>query len=88
MLFVSINFSLEKDFAEIFPAFVNFNIMLCNFRAQQICIRVLKCDTGVYLWYSVTKINRSVGSLLRSRYQGRHPLTRETHSFPFVFENQ
>ena len=36
MLFVSINFSLEKDFAEIFPAFVNFNIMwcnLCNFRA-------------------------------------------------------
>ena len=25
MLFVSINFSLEKDFAEIFPAFVNFN---------------------------------------------------------------
>ena len=34
MLFVSINFSLEKDFfAEIFSAFVNFNIMLCNFRA-------------------------------------------------------
>ena len=33
MLFVSINFSLEKDFAEIFPAFVNFNIMLWNFRA-------------------------------------------------------
>ena len=33
MLFVSIDFSLEKDFAEIFPAFVNFNIMLCNFRA-------------------------------------------------------
>ena len=32
MLFVSINFSLEKDFAEIFPAFANFNIM-CNFRA-------------------------------------------------------
>ena len=30
MLFVSINFSLEKDFAEIFTAFVNFNIMLCN----------------------------------------------------------
>ena len=33
MLFVSINFSLEKDFAEILPAFVNFNIMLWNFRA-------------------------------------------------------
>ena len=60
MLFVSINFSLEKDFAEIFPAFVNFNIMLCNFPAKQICIRVLKCDTGAFLWYSVTQINSSV----------------------------
>ena len=28
-LFVSINFSLEKDFFT-FNAFVNFNIMLCN----------------------------------------------------------
>ena len=32
MLSVLIHFSLEKVFF-IFPAFVNFNIMLCNFRA-------------------------------------------------------
>ena len=32
MLFVLINFSLEKIFV-IFPAFANLNIMLCNFRA-------------------------------------------------------
>ena len=69
MLFVSINFSLEKDFAEIFPAFVNFNIMLCNFRASQ------KCDTGAFLWYSVTKINRSVGSLLE--FQQNEPQNRQ-----------
>ena len=37
MLFVSINFSLEKDFAEIFPAFVNFNIMLCNNKFAYVC---------------------------------------------------
>ena len=78
MLFVSINFSLEKDFAEIFPAFVNFNIMLCNFRASQICIRVLKCDTGAFLWYSVTKINRSVGSLLE--FQQNDPQNRQKKS--------
>ena len=32
LLFVAIKFSLEKDFAK-FPAFVNFNIMLFNFRS-------------------------------------------------------
>ena len=41
MLFVSIKFSLEKDFV-VFSAFVNYNIMLCiefsNLR--------LKCDMG------------------------------------------
>ena len=37
MLFVSINFSLEKD-SVVFSAFVNYNIMLC--------IEFLKCDMG------------------------------------------
>ena len=49
MLFVSMNFSLEKVFV-IFPAFVNFNIMLWNFRALQICIPGLKSGTGGFLW--------------------------------------
>ena len=43
MLFVSINFSLEKD-SVVFSAFVNYNIMLCiefsRFR--------LKCDMGEF----------------------------------------
>ena len=41
MLFVSINFSLEKD-SVVFSAFVNFNIMLCiEFPSLR-----LKCDMG------------------------------------------
>ena len=46
MLFVSINFSLQKIFLR-FPPFVNF--IMFNFRASQICIRVLKYDTGGFL---------------------------------------
>ena len=43
MLFVSINFSLEKD-SVIFSAFVNYNIMLCiEFSSLR-----LKRDTGGY----------------------------------------
>ena len=39
MLFVSINFSLEKD-SVVFSAFVNYNIMLCiEFSSLR-----LKCD--------------------------------------------
>ena len=43
MLFVSINFSLEKDsVVAIFSAFVNYNIMLCiEFSSLR-----LKCDMG------------------------------------------
>ena len=37
MLFVPINFSLEKD-SVVFSAFVNYNVMLCSLR--------LKCDMG------------------------------------------
>ena len=41
MLFVSINFSLEKD-SVVFSAFVNYNIMLCiEFSSLR-----LKCDMG------------------------------------------
>ena len=41
MLFVSINFSLEKD-SVVFSAFVNYNIMLCiEFSSLS-----LKCDMG------------------------------------------
>ena len=41
MLFVSINFSLEKDSA-VFSAFVNYNITLCiEFSSLR-----LKCDMG------------------------------------------
>ena len=41
MLFVSINFSLEKDFAEIFPAFVNFNIFELN-KFAYVCWNVIR----------------------------------------------
>ena len=41
MLFVSINFSLEKD-SVVFSAFVNYNIMLC---IECSSLR-LKCDMG------------------------------------------
>ena len=41
MLFVSINFSLEKD-SVVFSAFVNYNIML---RLEFPILR-LKCDMG------------------------------------------
>ena len=41
MLFVSINFSLEKD-SVVFSAFVNYDIMLCiEFPSLR-----LKCDMG------------------------------------------
>ena len=41
MLFVSINFSLEKD-SVVFSAFVNYNVMLCiEFPSLR-----LKCDMG------------------------------------------
>ena len=40
MLFVSINVSLEKD-SVVFSAFVNYNIMLCEFSSLR-----LKCDMG------------------------------------------
>ena len=44
MLFVSINFSLEKD-SVVFSAFVNYNIMLCiEFSSLR-----LKCDMGEFL---------------------------------------
>ena len=39
---------------------------------------MLKCDTGAYLWYSVTKINRSVGSLLE--FQQNDPQNRQKKS--------
>ena len=46
MLFVSINFSLEKD-SVVFSAFVNYNIMLCiEFSSLR-----LKCDMGEGFWY-------------------------------------
>ena len=42
MLFVSINFSLEKEDSVVFSAFVNYNIMLCiEFSSLR-----LKCDMG------------------------------------------
>ena len=44
MLFVSINFSLEKD-SVVFSAFVNYNIKLC------IEISELKCDIGEVFYY-------------------------------------
>ena len=40
MLFVSINFSLEKDYV-VFSAFVNYNIMCIEFSSLR-----LKCDMG------------------------------------------
>ena len=40
MLFVSINFSLEKD-SVVFSAFVNYNIMCIEFSSLR-----LKCDMG------------------------------------------
>ena len=43
MLFVSINFSLEKD-SVVFSAFVNYNVMLCiEFSSLR-----LKCDMGEF----------------------------------------
>ena len=42
MLFVSINFLLEKD-SVVFSAFVNYNIMLC---IEFSSLRRLKCDMG------------------------------------------
>ena len=43
MLFVSINFSLEKD-SLLFYAFVNYNIILCiEFSSLR-----LKCDMGIF----------------------------------------
>ena len=43
MLFVSINFSLEKD-SVVFSAFVSYNIMFCiEFWRLR-----LKCDMGVF----------------------------------------
>ena len=43
MLFVSINFSLEKD-SLVFSAFVNYNIILCiEFSSLR-----LKCDMGKF----------------------------------------
>ena len=33
----------------------------------------MKCDTGAFLWYSVTKINRSVGSLSLLEFQQNEP---------------
>ena len=70
MLFVSINFSLEKDFV-VFSAFVNYNIMLCiEFSSLR-----LKCDMGEFFYYcseGFTKINRSVGSVLE--FQQNEPL--------------
>ena len=36
---------------------------------------MLKCDTGAFLWYSVTKINRSVGSVLE--FQQNEPQNRQ-----------
>ena len=65
MLFVSINFSLEKD-SILFSAFVNYNIMLCiEFSSLR-----LKRDMGEFFLVLLckqegfTKINRSVGSVL------------------------
>ena len=50
MLFVSINFSLEKIFL-VFSAFVNYNIMLC---IECSSVR-LKCDMGeVFSYCSVS----------------------------------
>ena len=57
-----------KDFGEI-STFCKF-IMLCNFRAEQICIHVLECTVS-----SATKINRSVGSMLE--FQQNEPQNRQ-----------
>ena len=43
MLFVSINFSLEKD-SVVFSAFVNYNIMCIEFSSLR-----LKCDMGEFI---------------------------------------
>ena len=46
MLFVSINFSLEKD-SVVFSPFVNYNIMLCvEFSRLR-----LKCDMGEFFFF-------------------------------------
>ena len=42
MLFVSINFSLEKDSA-VFSAFVNYNMLCIEFSSLR-----LKCDRGEF----------------------------------------
>ena len=56
MLFVSINFSLEKD-SVVFSAFVNYNIMLCiEFSSLR-----LKCDMREVL---AGRVHRPVGSVL------------------------
>ena len=59
MLFVSINFSLEKD-SVVFSAFVNYNIMLCiEFSSLR-----LKCDMGeVFSYCSVLKQEGFTGLL-------------------------
>ena len=61
MLFVSINFSLEKD-SVVFSAFVNYNIMLCiEFSSLR-----LKCDMGDVFSIALKagRVHRPVGSLL------------------------
>ena len=45
MLFVSINFSLEKD-SVIFSAVVNYNMLCIEFSSLR-----LKCDSGGYFYY-------------------------------------
>ena len=62
MLFVSINFSLEKD-SVVFSAFVNYNIMLCiEFPSLR-----LKCDMGevfLVLLCTAGRVHRHVRSVL------------------------